>query len=159
MRMWRWQKVIGSDVCKIVILTGHDIQMTWQTSINMKVCVSRSRIVLSNNVGFSSWVGNISFFFFFFSSPNVVTCLKPFPLSGNGFHRLFLVAYLIISCRNQLSTLPWLSRPLQPSPSPSHNALLCVFLWRSVSTRTVIAATINRINQRWHWALWSRWRM
>lgn len=60
--MWRWQKVIGFDVCKIVILTGHDIQMTWKPSINMKVCVSILQIVLSNNVGFSLWVGNISVF-------------------------------------------------------------------------------------------------
>lgn len=82
--MWRWQKVIGFDVCKIVILNGHDIQMTWQPPINMKVCVSILQIVLSNNVGFSSWVGSVfgnESFFLFFSSQ--MLCLKPFLLSGN----------------------------------------------------------------------------
>lgn len=66
MRIWRWQKVIGFDACKIMILTGHDIQMTWQPSISINMCVSILHIVLSNNVGFSLRVGNRTGFFWQF---------------------------------------------------------------------------------------------
>ena len=174
MRVWGCQKVIGFDVCKIMILTGHDIQMTWQPSISINVYVSILQIVLSNTVGFSSWVGNLSgflatkaFFCFFpvwccYASSNF-HCLeiKWFPsliLMIADHQWMKSRAKLTVRQSFNQSTLALASLSLQSSPCPSHNPLLCA-MWCSVSTGTVITATINRINQRWHWALWSRWRV
>lgn len=140
--MWRWQKVIGLDVCKIMILTGHDIQMTWQPSINEKKCVSILHIVLSNNVGFSLGVGNISFFlrvsFFPVKCCYASSCFhfletKWFPITFL-FHNIRSSVVEIRSKRNCQGShsisqpLPCLSCPLQPSQSPSYNPLLLCFV-------------------------------
>lgn len=175
MRIWRRQKVIGFDVCKIVILTGHDIQMTWQPPISTKACVSTLQgpgwaIMLA----FSSWVSNLSVFGnqsvprFFHSDvvmPRAVsTVWKIKAIFITYFQYIWLSVveiYSVGEVRQPLSqpTLALASLSLQP-PFPMPFIIpRCVLLWSSVSTGTVISATINRINQHWHWALWSRWRV
>lgn len=160
MRYWRWQKIIGFDLCKIWILTGHDIQMTWQPSINIKrVCKH-----ISDSAEQQCWLFLVSWQLIYFSYI---------------FQPVLLCSDVIWKQRDYPKLISMISDPLwwewgarwtdrqsfnqaslfvQPSPGPLHNPLLCV-LWCRVSTGTVITATINRINQFWHWALWSRWRV
>lgn len=109
MRIWRRQKVIGFDVCKIVILTGHDIQMTWQASISEKACVSTSQPGLSDDAGFSSWVSNLGVFgsqsFPRFLSTQ--TSSRPSAVSTVWKWKRFSSLYFRISDHQRLKSAAW----------------------------------------------------